>query len=145
MSLNVSMPWMPSGLTGNNAIQSTGRMEQYTLPDASNPRLRFLEPFGLFDFVALEKNALCILSDSGTVQEESALFGVPNVTLRDVTERPETLECGSNMLSGAGVELVMTCVRTVLSGRRTWSIPKEYLEDNVSETVCRIVPGSKYI
>ena len=46
--------------------------------------------FGFFDFVALERQAFCVLSDSGTVQEECAIFGVPNVTLRDVTERPET-------------------------------------------------------
>ena len=59
----------------------------------NNPQIRLLEPFGFFDFLALEQNAYCVLSDSGTVQEECAIFKVPNVTLRDVTERPETLEC----------------------------------------------------
>jgi UDP-N-acetylglucosamine 2-epimerase len=78
---------------------------------ASNPQLCFLESFGLLNFITLEKNAHCILSDSGTVQEESVLFGVPNGAPRVVTER------------------------------RSWSVPKEYLE----ETVCRIVLGSKYI
>ena len=55
-------------------------------------RVRFVEPLNFFDFVALEQQAKCVLSDSGTVQEECCLFGVPNVTLRDVTERPETVE-----------------------------------------------------
>jgi UDP-N-acetylglucosamine 2-epimerase (non-hydrolysing) len=62
-------------------------------------QVRVIEPQGFFDFVALEKQAKCVLSDSGTVQEECCIFGVPNVTLRDVTERPETVEVGSNMLS----------------------------------------------
>ena len=62
--------------------------------------VRLMEPLGFFDFIRLEQNAFCVLSDSGTVQEEACLFGVPNVTLRDVTERPETLECGSNILCG---------------------------------------------
>ena len=62
--------------------------------------VHFYEPFGFFDFIRLEQDACCVLSDSGTVQEECCLFHVPNVTLRDATERPETLECGSNMLAG---------------------------------------------
>ena len=65
-------------------------------------RLRPCEPFGFFDFVALERNARCVLTDSGTVQEECCIFGVPTVTMRDTTERPETVECGSNVLSGVG-------------------------------------------
>ena len=71
---------------------------------AGNGLVRFLEPFGFVDFVALEKHARCVLTDSGTVQEECAILGIPTVTLRDVTERPETLECGSNMLTGAGLD-----------------------------------------
>lgn len=57
-----------------------------------------MEPLGLFDLVCLEQNAYCVLSDSGTVQEECCLYKIPNVTLRDVTERPETLEAGSNLI-----------------------------------------------
>ena len=64
------------------------------------PGLRFVEPIGFFDFVRLEQSAFCVLTDSGTVQEETCILGVPNVTLRDVTERPETIECGSNVLAG---------------------------------------------
>ncbi len=116
------------------------RMEQFGL-DKINPMLRFLPPFGFFDFIALEKHALCVLSDSGTVQEETALFGVPNVTLRDVTERPETLECGSNMLSGVAVDSVISSVHTVLALHQPWRPPAEYLQENVSETVIRILLG----
>ena len=99
------------------------------------------EPFGLFDFVKLEKNARCVLSDSGTVQEECCLFRVPNVTIRDVTERPETIEAGSNVLSGASPETILACVRTVLARPADWTPPPEYLRTDVSGTVLRIVVG----
>ena len=99
------------------------------------------EPFGLFDFVKLEKNAACVLTDSGTVQEECCILRVPAVTLRDTTERPETVECGSNILSGVEPESVLRCVRTALAQERTWNPPSEYLAENVSETVAKIVLG----
>jgi len=101
----------------------------------------FLEPFGFFDFIRLEKSAYCLLSDSGTVQEEACLFGVPNVTIRDVTERPETLDCGSNILSGADPQTILTAVNFVTRRRGGWQPPPEYLAANVADTVCRIVLG----
>jgi UDP-N-acetylglucosamine 2-epimerase (non-hydrolysing) len=81
------------------------------------------------------------LSDSGTVQEECCIFGVANVTIRDVTERPETLECGSNILSGAEAETVVRCVHTVLALKGQWAAPREYLVENVSHTVIEIILG----
>jgi UDP-N-acetylglucosamine 2-epimerase (non-hydrolysing) len=104
-------------------------------------RVKLCEPFGLFDFIALERNAFCVLTDSGTVQEECAIFGVPNVTIRDVTERPETIECGSNILSGVGVDSICQCVRMAVSLRGKWSPPPEYVISNVSDTVLKIVLG----
>jgi UDP-N-acetylglucosamine 2-epimerase (non-hydrolysing) len=103
--------------------------------------LRFLPPFGFFDFIRLEREAFCILSDSGTVQEEAALLNVPNVTIRDVTERPETLECGSNFLSGVGRDAIAEAVAFVTRRRGSWVPPREYLVDTVAEAVCRIVTG----
>jgi UDP-N-acetylglucosamine 2-epimerase (non-hydrolysing) len=103
--------------------------------------VRFVEPLGFFDFVALEQRAFCVLSDSGTVQEECCLFGVPNVTLRDVTERPETVEAGSNMLSGAEPGHIALAVRTVLAASRDWRPPVEYTAAGVSSTVAKIVLG----
>jgi len=66
---------------------------------------------------------------------------VPNVTLRDVTERPETLECGSNLLSGADADRVVSGVDLVLSMAPRWQAPPEYLARSVSDTVVRIVLG----
>lgn len=103
--------------------------------------LRMLRPFGFFDFVALEKRARAVLSDSGTVQEECAIFGVPNVTLRDVTERPETIECGSNVLGGSTSTDVGRTLALALEAGSDWSPPPEYIIPRVSRTVAKIVLG----
>jgi UDP-N-acetylglucosamine 2-epimerase (non-hydrolysing) len=81
------------------------------------------------------------LSDSGTVQEECCIFGVPNVTLRDVTERPETIESGSNILSGADVEAIHRAVRTVVASAPAWRVPPEYVIPDVSTTVVKLLLG----
>jgi UDP-N-acetylglucosamine 2-epimerase (non-hydrolysing) len=116
-------------------------MERFKVDAEAHERIRFCEPFGLFDFVALEQNAFCVLSDSGTVQEECCIFRVANVTIRDVTERPETIECGSNMLSGAEPETILRCVRTVLDQKSEWAVPPEYMAGHVSRTVVKLLLG----
>ena len=103
--------------------------------------VRFVEPFGFCDFVALEREARLVLTDSGTVQEECCILRIPNVTLRDVTERPETVDCGSNILSGADPDDVVRCARIALSRGTDWRPPDEYLVDQVSGTVAKIVLG----
>jgi UDP-N-acetylglucosamine 2-epimerase (non-hydrolysing) len=116
------------------------RMQQYGV-EVDNDRVRFIPPLGFFDFVALERSTLCALSDSGTVQEECCIFHVPTVTIRDVTERPETIECGSNLLSGCEPEVILRCMETVLSQPPSWTPPPEYLAKAVAATVVRIVLG----
>lgn len=115
-------------------MESMGR-----LPDQG--LVRFLEPFGFFDFVQLEKRALCVLSDSGTVQEECAIFGKPQVIVRDSTERPETLESGASLLAGVEPDGIVDCVRTVLASSASFAPPAEYLAENVSEKVVKIILG----
>jgi UDP-N-acetylglucosamine 2-epimerase (non-hydrolysing) len=107
----------------------------------TNKNVRFLEPFGLFDFITLEKNALCVLTDSGTVQEETCILGVPSVTIRDVTERPETIESGSNALTGADPGLILNSVKVALSEKGGWKAPAEYMDTGVSSKVARIMLG----
>jgi UDP-N-acetylglucosamine 2-epimerase (non-hydrolysing) len=107
--------------------------------DVKRAGLRFVEPFGFFDFIRLEKAAFCLLSDSGTVQEEGCIFGVPNVTIRDVTERPETVECGSNLLAGADPQAILRMVKLATERKGGWQPPREYLAEGVADTVCRIV------
>jgi UDP-N-acetylglucosamine 2-epimerase (non-hydrolysing) len=111
--------------------------------NVNHENIRFLAPLGFFDFVNLERNAFCVISDSGTVQEECCIFKVPNVTIRDTTERPETIECGSNILSGTEPKSIVRCVRTVLEQKPNWMIPPEYIVENVSNTVIKIILGHR--
>jgi UDP-N-acetylglucosamine 2-epimerase (non-hydrolysing) len=107
----------------------------------SSDQVRFSEPFGFFAFAKLERYAHCVLTDSGTVQEECAIFGIPNVTLRDTTERAETIECGSSILSGSDPPMLLNAVRVALSSSTDWHPPAEYTESRVSDTVAKIVLG----
>lgn len=114
------------------------RLEGFGVP-METERIRILPAMGFFDFVKLERNARCVLSDSGTVQEECCIFGVPAVTVRDTTERPETLECGSNILSGVEPGAIRRCTLAALEGPPAWEPPREYLVEDVSGTVAKIL------
>lgn len=122
--------------------RTKSKIERFGI-DLNRAGVRFVPPLGFFDFVQLEKSAACVLSDSGTVQEETCLLGVPNVTIREVTERPETVECGSNILAGTDAKAITHAVRFVLGRRAAWQAPPEYRVSNVSETVFRIVTGHR--
>jgi len=104
-------------------------------------KIKFFEPVGFFDFIKLEKNALCVITDSGTVQEECCIFRKPNITIRDVTERPETIECGSNMLTGVSPETILRSIDVVLNSNQDWLPPAEYIERDVSSKVVKILLG----
>jgi len=120
--------------------RTRARMEAFGV-ELENDQIRFMSPFRFFDFVSLERNALCVLSDSGTVQEECCMFRVANVTIRDVTERPETIECGSNILSGGEPEMIGQCVNTAVTQLANWRVPAEYIVADVSTAVTKIVLG----
>ncbi|MEV5116544.1 non-hydrolyzing UDP-N-acetylglucosamine 2-epimerase [Peribacillus frigoritolerans] len=110
-----------------------------------HPLIEFHEPFGFFDFVKLEKNAFCVLTDSGTVQEECCLFHVPTVTIRKTTERPETIESGSNMLSGINAKQIVNCVKVMVNQQKDWTFPEGYDHKNVSDKVLKIILGGHEI
>lgn len=101
------------------------------------------EPFGFFDFIKLEKNATCVISDSGTVQEETCIFQVPTITIRETTERRETIECGSNILCGTKYNDIMEAFNILMESNNTWVVPSDYLVENVSDIVINILSGKK--
>ena len=105
------------------------------------PGIVALDPLGFHDFVRLQREARCVLTDSGTVQEETCILRIPSVTLRDVTERPETLEVGSTVLTGADPERIVAAVGRALARLPDWTPPPEYLVRDVSSTVARLVLG----
>ncbi len=120
--------------------RTKSRIENISLLEV-HPLVEFHEPFGFFDFVNLEKNAFCVLTDSGTVQEECCLFYVPTVTIRKTTERPETIQCGSNMLSGIDANQILTCVHVMVNQLKNWYYPEGYGDVNVSDKVIKVVLG----
>ncbi len=109
--------------------------------DSLDSKIKFLDPMPFFDFIGLELSAFCMLSDSGTVQEEACIYNIPCVTLRDTTERPETLECGSNILTGCDSERIINAVEVATTFVGEWGVPAEYQNMHVSEIVLRILLG----
>ncbi len=124
--------------------RTRGKLQSFGLSGTMG-EVKYMEPMGFFDFVQLEKNAKCVLSDSGTVQEECCIFGVPTVTLRDVTERPETIECGSNVLAGGDADRILALTELVTGSLPKWQPPAEYLVPDVSSTVLKIVTGYLHV
>lgn len=101
------------------------------------------EPFGFFDFVKLEGDARLTISDSGTVQEECCIISVPSITIRNSTERHETIECGSNILSGTNKDKIIDAFEIIIGRHRSydWYVPEDYTIENVSDIVINILLG----
>ena len=108
-------------------------------------RIKFLKPFGFFDYVHLEKKALCTISDSGTISEESAILSFPAITLRNAMERPEALDAGTIILTGFDVDTVLDSIKLVIcehSDSTYKKIPFEYQIDNTSRRVLKLILGA---
>ncbi len=108
-------------------------------------RVKFLKPFGFFDYVHLEMHALCTLSDSGTISEESAIMKFPAVTIREAIERPEALDAGSIIMTGLDKDVIMAAVALAIDKRSedvSRTIPDEYAVANVSERVVKLILGA---
>jgi UDP-N-acetylglucosamine 2-epimerase (non-hydrolysing) len=114
--------------------RTRARLIQFGI-DTESLGIQITEPMGFFEFVALEQTAKFVVSDSGTVQEECCIFGVPTVTIRDSTERPETVECGSNIVSGLGVDDMLRAISLMEKSSRNWKHPVGYIEEGVSDRV----------
>jgi UDP-N-acetylglucosamine 2-epimerase (non-hydrolysing) len=99
--------------------RSKMRLEEFGIK--TNGNIRFIDPVDYLDFLNLEKGARLVLSDSGGVQEETCILGVPCVTLRDNTERPETVEVESNMLAGTESARIVESARRMLVKGKGWN------------------------
>jgi UDP-N-acetylglucosamine 2-epimerase (non-hydrolysing) len=105
-------------------------------------QITLIEPIDFLSFLQLEKNARLILTDSGGVQEESCILGVPCVTLRDNTERPETIEVGANILAGTSPEKMLGCLKIMLARKADWINP--FGDGTAGKKIVEIVTGHKY-
>jgi UDP-N-acetylglucosamine 2-epimerase (non-hydrolysing) len=94
------------------------------------------EPFGFFDYIKLQQNARAVLSDSGSVPEESAILGFPAITIRDSMERQEALESGTIIMAGISKNGISEALNIIAKTPRTQSIPPDY---QVTDTSTRVV------
>lgn len=108
--------------------------------DLNTNRIRLIEPLDFLSFLQLEKNAKLILTDSGGVQEESCILKVPCVTLRDNTERPETLNVGSNILAGASPDNILEYAKIMLDRENNWQNP--FGDGEAGKRIIEIIRGN---
>lgn len=107
-----------------------------------HPLVRSMSPFGFIDYNQLQMNALCVLSDSGTLSEESAMLGFPGVLIRTSTERPEVLDKGTVVIGGIDSEDVEQAVELAMSmheNREETVVAEDYYDTNVSVKVVKLI------
>jgi UDP-N-acetylglucosamine 2-epimerase (non-hydrolysing) len=111
--------------------------------DGLDPRIHFLKPLGFFEYVKLQMNAKCVISDSGTITEESTILDFPAVTIRQAHERPEGVDEGTLIMCGLQADRVMESIEVVIaqqqSAKRQFRLVPDYDTDNVSKKVLRII------
>ena len=101
-----------------------------------------MEPFGFLDYNMLQMNAYCVLSDSGTLSEESAMLGFPGVLIRTSTERPEVLDKGTVVIGGITLDTVMQAAELAVGmyeNKEETAMPADYSDTNVSVKVVKLI------
>jgi len=120
------------------------RIEQIPSINTDN-RVRYLKPFKFSDYIALQMNAICTISDSGTISEESAILNFPAITLRNSMERPEAIDAGTIILTGFNKDIVLSSIQTVITEnkmKKCDKIPEEYKISNTSWRVLKLIIGT---
>lgn len=108
-------------------------------------QIRYLKPFGFSDYVNLQTNALCTISDSGTISEESAILGFPAISIRQSMERPEAQDAGTIILTGFEPQRVLDSIRLVIEealARESRQIPTDYTISDTSWRVLKLIQGN---
>ncbi len=116
------------------------RLEEF--PALKNSNLQFLKPFGFYDYNNLQKNSFCVISDSGTISEESSILNFNAVTIRQSMERPEALDCGSIVLTGLDKDNILQSIDLVTREyieRKFKSIPIDYQIEDTSWRVLKLI------
>ena len=106
-----------------------------------SPKAITHDPVGFFDFVQLERFAKVVFTDSGTVPEETSIFHIPTIVLRDTTERQELMENGTLILAGTDKRNILTAYNSIGKLKQKWTGLPDYDKQNVSDTVIRILLG----
>lgn len=117
-----------------------------TLGKAAMPQgIQFLKPFGFLDYNWLQINAKCVISDSGTICEESAILDFPAITIRNAIERPEAMDAGTIIVTGLEPDVIVSAVRVQISEdnkKMPRHIPADYEIDNTSYRVLKLIIGT---
>ena len=117
--------------------RTSSKLEKQIIPKG----IEIIKPLGFFDFTKLEKNALCLITDSGTIPEETLYFKKPCVTIRESTERPEIIEAGSNILAGLDVNSIFNSVKQMTSIKPEWNWDSSLGDGNTASKVINILQG----
>jgi len=120
------------------------RLEKLNLIEKSNPKIIWHKPMGLIDFISLQINSFCVVSDSGTIHEDSSILNFPAIAIRKSTEKSESIDAGHCVISGLGYESVLRNVKIATTDKiniKESPMPVEYQPTNVSSKVLRIVVG----
>jgi UDP-N-acetylglucosamine 2-epimerase (non-hydrolysing) len=107
--------------------------------------IQFLKPFGFFDYNWLQMNARCVLSDSGTICEESAILNFPAITIRNAIERPEAIDAGTIIMTGLEPEVIVSAIKMQISEdnkKMPHRIPADYEIENTSYRVVKLIMGT---
>jgi UDP-N-acetylglucosamine 2-epimerase (non-hydrolysing) len=108
-----------------------------------NPYIIYEKPLGFFDYCKLQKESLCVISDSGTITEESSILGLSSVTIRETHERPEGMDEGILMMSGMSIENILLSIKIMISQKKNklkpFSEVSDYKEIDVSSKILKIV------
>ena len=118
------------------------RKQMQSLPGFKEiPNVLFHEPFGFFDYNKLQINAKCVISDSGSISEESSILGFPAITIRDSMERPEALDSGSIIMTGLRKDEVLAGINAVISQRNSYenTMPPGYEVSDFSKRVVNFI------
>ena len=121
--------------------RTKNRIEQLDGDIKVNPLINFMKPMGFFDYIKLQQEAKCVISDSGTITEESSILGFPAIMIRKAHERPEGMDEGTLIMSGLEKERVLESINVMVSQNKkfTSNIIKDYNVENVSIKVTRII------
>ena len=121
--------------------RTKNRIEQLDGDIKVNPLINFMKPMGFFDYIKLQQESKCVISDSGTITEESSILGFPAIMIRKAHERPEGMDEGTLIMSGLEKERVLESINVMVSQNKkfTSNIIKDYNVDNVSIKVTRII------
>jgi len=125
------------------------RLDEFGMARLCQKRLRLMDPLPYLEFLGLQHGATCVVTDSGGIQEETTFLGVPCLTVRENTERPVTVTCGTNTLVGRDMDLLAAEIRRILAGDRKIGLKPDLWDGRAGERIAgclweRYAPASAW-